>query len=159
MSKALYVLAGYDDHTESYLAGIQNSLYEKGFTGTHTKNLPQHITLGSFPTEMEETLKQQLLDVKTERFSVGFHHIGLFSRGEVLFIAPDHNRDLLALKEQFGSSENWTAHTTMLIDTPENIRQALPVVVENFAQFTGQVTSLHLYEFWPTRHILTVDLK
>ena len=52
--KALYIMAGYDDKTEKYLANIQNKLYENGYIGTHTKNLPQHITLGSFPTDKEE---------------------------------------------------------------------------------------------------------
>ena len=30
--KALYILAGYDDQTEAYLAGIQKKLYEQGFS-------------------------------------------------------------------------------------------------------------------------------
>ncbi len=53
MSKALYVLAGYDA-AESYLAGIRNKLYEAGFTGTQTKNIPMHITMGLFTTERED---------------------------------------------------------------------------------------------------------
>ena len=51
MEKALYVLAGYDDKTEEYLSNIQSKLYECGFLGTHTKNIPQHITLVSFPID------------------------------------------------------------------------------------------------------------
>jgi hypothetical protein len=43
--KFLCVMAGYDDNTENKLSDIQNKLYEKGFVGNHTKNLPQHITL------------------------------------------------------------------------------------------------------------------
>ena len=39
--KSLYILAGYDDNTEKYLAGNQNKLYEEGFSGTHTKNIPK----------------------------------------------------------------------------------------------------------------------
>lgn len=82
--KMLYVLAGYDDSTREYLSGIQQQLYAQGFCGTHTKNIPQHITLGSFPTEREEELKQQLKQLarQVQSFEVTFNHIGLFWRLE-----------------------------------------------------------------------------
>ena len=38
--KALYILAAYDDRTEERLSGIQNRLYELGFSGIQTKNIP-----------------------------------------------------------------------------------------------------------------------
>ena len=47
----------------------------------------------------------------------------------------------------------------MLIDEPENIQKAVPLVMKEFSSFNGKVTNLHLYEFWPTRHILTVHLE
>lgn len=158
--KLLYVLAGYDDATEQHLAGMQNKLYERGFTGTHTKNIPQHITLGAFPTEKESELTDLLrsLSGQGSSFAVTFNHIGIFGGARVLFVAPDPNVQLLHLKERFGDSCNWTPHTTMLIDAPETIYQALPVVMEDFAAFQGRVTTLHLYEFFPARHILSVSL-
>lgn len=158
--KSLYVLAGYDECTETHLSEIQNKLYEKGFIGTHTKNIPQHITLGSFPTSKEEELIRLLRHTaeQTAAFEVTFNHVGIFGGAKVLFIAPDTNSALLKIKELFGDSYNWTPHTTMLIDTPETIYKALPTVMENFASFSGKITSLHLYEFFPARHILTVNL-
>ncbi len=160
MSKALYVLAGYDDNTEKYLSGIQNKLYEAGFTGTQTKNIPMHTTLGSFPTDKEEELIAFLkkLSAETKAFEVTFNHVGMFGGGNVLFIAPDANHRLLDLKEKFGDSYNWAAHTTMIIDDARVVQQALPVVLEQFKAFSGKVAKLHLYEFFPTRHILSVDL-
>lgn len=153
-------MAGYDDHTEHYLAGIQKKLYAVGLTGQHTKNIPQHITLQTYPTEQEGEVVQRLQKIaaETECFDVCFSHIGIFTGGKVLFIAPDKDTDLIALKERFDPSFDWTPHTTMLIDEPENIQKALPLVMQAFASFNGKVTSLHLYEFWPTRHILTVAL-
>ncbi|MBQ7122552.1 MAG: 2'-5' RNA ligase family protein [Clostridia bacterium] len=161
VDKALYVMAGYDDDTEKYLAGIQNMLYEQGFTGVHTKNIPQHITLDSFPTEKENELIDFLekLSETTESFDIAFNHVGIFSGSKVLFIAPDSSKELFELKEKFGSIFNWTPHTTMLIDEPDAIFKALPKVLNNFLPFQGKVTTLHLYEFWPTRHILSVKLK
>ena len=76
-----------------------------------------------------------------------------------MFVAPDTNYKLLELKERFGDSYDWTPHTTMIIDDPDTIFEALPLVMKEFTAFEGKVTSLHLYEFFPTRHILTVDLE
>ena len=122
-NKALYILAGYDDPTERRLAGIQDNLYSQGFIGTHTKNIPQHITLGSFPLDQETRLVDLVRKIAktTAPFTVAFNHIGIFAGGKVLFIAPDISRALLELKERFGPSRGWTPHTTMLIDEPEII--------------------------------------
>ena len=160
-NKALYVMAGYDDKTEKYLSSIQNKLYERGFVGTHTKNLPQHITLESFPTDKELELKNLLQELSTQikPFEITFNHIGIFGGSKVLFVAPDTNCKLLELKEMFGDSYNWTPHTTMIIDNPDIIFEALPFVMNDFTAFAGKITSLHLYEFFPTRHILSVEFK
>ncbi len=156
--KFLCVMAGYDENTEKYLAVIQNKLYEAGFIGTHTKNLPQHITLGIFPIEEETelvTLVQRIAQ-ETKMFDITFSHIGIFAGSKVLFVAPDPNNSLFALKENFGSSFNWTPHTTMLIDEPNIIFDALPIVAENFSAFRGELQNIHIYEFWPTRHIMSL---
>lgn len=160
-NKFLCLMAGYDDETENHLAGIQNNLYAAGLTGQHTKNIPQHITLQTYPTEQEAELVQLLpkIAADTAAFPVCFAHIGIFTGGKVLFIAPDKDTDLIALKEKFGPSFDWVPHTTMLIDKRENILQALPLVVDAFSSFHGRVTTLHLYEFWPTRHVLSVKLR
>ena len=158
--KFLCVLAGYDDRTEELLAGLQNMLYANGFCGRHTKNIPQHITLGSFPLEEEARLASLLQNLaeKVLSFPITFNHLGIFGGAQVLFVAPDTSHELLSLKENFGSSFNWTPHTTMLIDEPEQIFAAQKLLSGYFSAFEGSVKHLHLYEFWPTRHILTVDL-
>lgn len=159
-NKILCVLVGYDGQTEEYLAGLQRSLYDRGFSGTQTRDIFMHITLGTFsPADEEMLITTMKRAAESPSFDVTFNHIGIFGGGKVLFIAPDPNRELLSLKENFGSSDNWTAHTTMLIDEPEVIFRAVPVVSEKFRAFRGRVTSLHLYEFWPTRHIFSIDLK
>jgi 2'-5' RNA ligase len=161
MDKFLCVMAGYDDNTEKQLSDIQNKLYEKGFVGKHTKDLPQHITLGTFPMNKEGEVVNLLKKVakETRQFEITFNHIGIFGGSEVLFIAPDTNYSLLKLKENFGESFNWTPHTTMLIDEAENIIRAIPIVAEYFQSFQGRVQTIHLYEFWPTRHILTISFE
>ena len=54
MSKFLCVLAGYDYNTGSKLQGIQDHLYEIGFDGVQTKDIPMHITLGTYEVTKEE---------------------------------------------------------------------------------------------------------
>lgn len=159
--KILCVLAGYDAQTEQYLAELQQSLYDRGFVGTQTKDIFMHITLGTFAPADEEMLIEQM-KVAAADFSsidVTFNHIGIFGGSRVLFAAPDPNTKLLALKECFVSSDNWTPHTTMLIDEPETIFRAAPVVANGFKAFRGRVESLHLCEFWPTRPIYSIPLK
>lgn len=160
-NKFLCLMAGYDDDTENHLAGIQKKLYDAGLIGQHTKDIPQHITLQTYPPEQEAEVGQMLRKIadETRCFDVCFAHIGIFTGGKVLFIAPDKDTALIDLKEKFGPSFDWVPHTTMLIDEPENIYKALPMVVKEFSSFRGKVTCLHLYEFWPTRHILTVNLR
>ena len=159
--KALYILAGFDSNAESYLSSMQNALYEKGFSGKHTKNIPMHITLDSFPVEMEGELIERLQAIsgETKEFDLSFSHVGIFAGARVLFVASDINKELLELKGIFGKTEGWVPHTTMIIDEPEVIMRAAPIILDGFSPFLGKVTTLHLYEFWPTRHILSVDLR
>jgi 2'-5' RNA ligase len=164
--KKLYVLGGYDNRTEAILAEMQKKLYGLGFSGVQTKNIPMHFTLGSYDTDQEEELKARLADTaKTlEAFGVSFNHVGLFRlpQNDVLFIAPEVSREMLRLKDSFRDSKdrfNWSPHTTLLIDQAEIIHKALPAVLDDFTSFEGKVTELHLYEFWPVRHILSVKLN
>ena len=163
--KLLYVLAGYDDATQEKLSAMQNKLYELGFSGMQTKNIPMHFTLGSFDVSREEELKERLirLSKSVREFAVDFNKIGLFQNPSehVLFVKPEENREMLALREHFQDNVDvfsWEAHTTLLIDKPEVIQVAQKHVLEEFRPFSGKVTTLHLYEFFPARHILSVWL-
>lgn len=163
--KALYILASYDDRTEEILSGIQNKLYDQGFSGLQTRDIPMHFTMGSYAAEQEEELKKRLEKIaETHRaFDTAFNHVGLFRlpENDVLFIAPEVSREMLALKDKFGDSRDqfsWSPHTTMLIDKPVTVQEATQFVLKEFSSFSGKVTLLHLYEFWPTRHILSVRL-
>ena len=158
--KFLCVLAGYDDETECRLSSFQNSLYDAGFTGTQTKDIPMHITVGRFPVEEEESAASLVRRAAavTQPFEVSLSHVGMFAGSQVLFVAPDGKRELLELREHFGASHGWVPHTTMLIDRPEEVYRALPVLMGAFVPSCGTVTCLHLYEFFPSRHILTVPL-
>ena len=161
----LCVLAGFDDKTEAVLSGMQDKLYGQGFSGVQTKGIPMHFTLGTYGTEREEELKERLEQIAstTKAFDVDFNHVGLFNlvQNHVLFIKPEISREMLDLKDRFRDSDDkfkWSSHSTLLIDKPEVIREALPLIINDFTAFEGKVSVIHLYEFWPARHILTVKL-
>ncbi len=158
--KLLCVMAGYDDKTEKYLSEIQEKLYEKGFRGTHTKDIPQHITIGTFDLEKEDELVNLLNNIaqKTNSFEITFNHIGVFNGSKVLFVAPDTNKNLIELKEMFDDNIDWTPHTTMLIDEPNVIFEAMPIVLDSFESFKGKIDKVYLYEFWPANEILSINL-
>ena len=163
--KALYVLAGYDDETEKRLSEIQKRLYEQGFSGVQTKDIPMHFTMGSYAPAKEAELKERLQRIAGthKAFTAEFNHVGLFRlpANDVLFVAPEVGREMLSLKDEFADSEDefsWSPHTTILIDSPEVIQKATQLVLKELPIPKGSVTVLHLYEFWPARHILSVRL-
>jgi len=159
----LCVLAQYDNGTERKLNKIQKSLVRAGFVGRQTANLPNHITLGTFELDKEHELVKRIKQVagNTHKIQTSFNNIGLFGM-EVLFIAPSVTHELLDLQKEFNNQfaygKSWAAHTTMLIDNPDVIQKALPVVSDNFTPFSGYIESISLYEFWPTRFILEEKL-
>lgn len=57
------------------------------------------------------------------------------------------------------STEYHIFYATLILDEPDTICRALPVAVKNFKPFVGTVTRLHLCAFWPTREIVSIELK
>lgn len=165
-NKFLCIMAGYDDETEKIIADKQTKLYEQGFSGVQTKDIPMHFTLGSYSLDREAELIGRLDKIEEEykAFDVSFNHIGLFRNpgNDVLFMAPEVSREMLGLKDYFLDSEDkfkWAAHTTLLIDKPDVIAEALQIVLNDLSPIEGKVEYIYLYEFWPTRHIKTIKLK
>lgn len=157
--KFLCVLAGYDEETDAHLQSLQQRLYAAGFSGTQTRGIPMHATLGYAACEDEAAMLEVMHSAaQAAPFDVTFNHIGIFGGGKVMFVAPDVSHALLFLKEHFGGSDNWTAHTTMLIDEPNVICDAATHLLREFSAFRGRIDRLHLYEFQPPRHIATVML-
>ena len=163
-NKALYLLAEFDDKTENELVKCYGILKGKGFIGKQTKDIPYHFTLGSFEADKESWLKDELkkLCSQTSCIDIRLDHIGLFGL-DVMFIEPNMNFELLTLQKRFfdncgNGCHPWTAHATILLDEPENILKALPIVVENFKPRNAQIKAVSLYEFFPTRFIEKCDL-
>ena len=161
----LCLMADLDEGVQKNMTAWYEELQKAGLTGTPTSNLPYHISLATYPLEMENEVLANVKKVASEFSQVEMHlsHIGMFAGGQVLFAAPERNPELDKLQEacQMGVPQQYpfTPHTTILIDDPEVVHAALPTFVKCFRPMTGKITRLHLCAFWPTREIAALELK
>jgi 2'-5' RNA ligase len=164
--KHVYAVLQFDAQTEMRLRGLYQALTENGFTGTQTKGIPYHITLGAFePAAEAEVVRRMQEAARTLRaFSLRLTHVDLFGLN-VLFIAPAVEQELLLLREAVascgGSAEAfpWAAHITMLMDVPDAILRAVSVLAERFEPFQATAESIGVYEFFPERRIGVYPLR
>ena len=160
----LTLMADYCEEDQQRISVWYDALQTAGFTGTQTPGLNHHISLATFPLEQEAEAVALTKRVAAEYSCVNadIRHVGVFPGGKVLFAAPDMSPELVALQQACSNGPvngyPWTPHTTMLIDTPERIGEALPVLMAAFTPIRAKITHLHLCAFWPTREILTIKL-
>jgi len=164
MDKKLYLLAELDNASQLEIKEIEKIIIENGFIGKQTKDIPYHITLCSFPVEMENFLKVLLDDLskRYKKININFRSLGLFGLN-VLFMNPNMNSELIEmynyLKENsFEKDNDLSAHTTLIIDESENILKILPKIVEKYKGLNGEIKTISLYEFFPVRFIKRIEL-
>lgn len=164
--KHLYVVAQFDAETDKRLNDLYQTLVAQGLIGTQTQGIPYHITLGTFEVEDEvgAILRAHEAARAMDAFTIRLASIGLFGLN-VLFIAPAVKQALLDLRHAVvpggGTADEfpWVAHTTLLMDEPEIIQRAIPVVAKHFTPFRATVESIGIYEFSPERRIGVYPLK
>ncbi|HPF87064.1 MAG TPA: 2'-5' RNA ligase family protein [Candidatus Limiplasma sp.] len=164
--KHIYAIAQFDAQTQQRLSALYLQLVNAGFTGTQTKGIPYHITLGTFDVADEALVasRAQAAARNARAFSIRLAFIGLFGL-DVLFLAPAVKRQLLDLHQAIvpcGDSADehpWVAHTTLLMDTPDVIRQAVSVAAQHFIPFRATVESIGVYEFFPEREVGVFPLE
>jgi len=164
LDKKLYLLAELDETSQLKIKEIEKIIIENEFIGKQTKGIPYHITLCSFTIEMENFLKDLLenLNKKFKKINIKFSSLGLFGL-KVLFMNPNMNIKLIEiynfLKENsFEKDYGLSAHTTLIIDDPENIIKILPKIVEKYEGLNGEIKYISLYEFFPVRFIKRIEL-
>ena len=165
--KHIYAIAQYDEETQQKLSALYLKLVNKGFTGTQTKGIPYHITLGTFDTADEALVvsRARAAAAAVDRFTLRLAYIGLFGLN-VLFVAPAVKAELLDLRHAIAPCSDsadefpWVAHTTLLMDDrPGAIHSAVPIVAEHFTPFRATVESIGVYEFFPERRIGVYPLR
>lgn len=164
--KRIYVLAQFDDKTQSKFAEIYGELVKRGFKGSQTPDVPYHFTLDSFETAREAEIVARAAEVaaSTDSFSIRFTHIGFFGLN-VLFLAPAMNYELLMLHDAMApeapasGAHNWAAHATVLIDEPEAIQEAAAIVTQSLSPMVARIETIGIYEFFPKRFITELKLR
>ncbi len=160
----LTLMADLDEDAQARMSAWYDALKEAGFIGKQTPGLPFHISLATFPLEKEGEAVEIMKKAAAVFSPVPVHisHMGMFAGGRVLFCAPERNPELDALHaacEKYPQKYPWTPHVTLLIDEPDTVCAALPRLVKLFSPFIANITRLHLCAFWPTREILSIQLK
>jgi len=145
MDKQLYLLAELDDDSQLKIKEIEKIILENGLVGRQTPDIPYHITLCTFPVEMEDYLKELLEKAgkKFKKIIIKCSSLGLFGLN-VLFMNPDMNSLLIELYDYVNvksleKGKDLAAHVTLLIDEPENIIKILPKIVEKNKGITGNI--------------------
>jgi 2'-5' RNA ligase len=157
--KVLSLLAIFDSATQDRLGDYYDILFQNGFIGTQTKDVPYHFTLGSRSVDYEEQMINELNIICSETpcIDISLGYIGLFGQ-RVIFVAPCMNFELQKLQNRFfddcgNGCHKWAAHATLLLDEPQAILEALPIVTEKFQPFKARIESVALYEFFPKRFV------
>jgi 2'-5' RNA ligase len=163
-TEALYLMAELDASANAVCKDYYKILTDHGLIGTQSQSIPYHITLGSYETTQEARVAAELVKAcqSARRFEIRMDHIGVFGLN-VLYIEPNTNFELLDLRKMFFEDSGigahlWTAHTTMLMDEPDTILRALPVLAKAFTPFTAHIERLSLYAFFPSRLIQIGEL-
>lgn len=161
----LYLLAQFDPRTNRRFARMDQKLCGAGLAGEQTRGIPPHFSLASFEIErLDEVpdLLERCADVR--RFAVEFSHLGLFSGGRVLFLAPSQSKELISLYERVNEKSLWAgepfaAHATLYIGPENTALKALSLAAEGFKPFRATVERVSLYAFFPARLIGSTDLR
>ena len=80
----LCLMADLDEGVQKNMTAWYEELQKEGFTGTQTPDLPYHISLATYPLEMENEVLANVKKVASEFSQVEVHlsHIGMFAGGQ-----------------------------------------------------------------------------
>ena len=112
-------MALLDDSTQQLLQQLQNELEERYGTDTKTKDIPYHITLGSYPVEQTDEIVSRIIAVaeRSESFPVKLKGLGHFGN-MVRYVSPEIDEVLRELHMYFDSDyangySDWVPHVTV----------------------------------------------
>jgi len=162
--KFLTVMAVLDDDTQSAMSKIQQAIKNKISEGTQTTGIPFHITLGSYPTDMEDELVCAIDKVvsELEEFSIEFAGYNDFGN-RVLFLEPNIPCELLTLRKEFecdyAEGFDWVPHATLFCGEEHEIAMAKAILDELDLPKRAKIVAIELGEFFPPRKIVRKEFR
>jgi 2'-5' RNA ligase len=177
MDKVFYAVIGLlDDSSQSMIYEMWKSLEKNGLRSKVVADgLPPHITLAVY-----EDISEDLVLSWVEKFSsneyqqpIIFNHIGIFFE-QTIFIAPRVSEELLLFHKRFHSnlegyhgqtgwlytplSNQWVPHVTIMHNSSEENKAAIPLVMKEFKTIKGRIDSLAVYKFYPADEVSVFPL-
>lgn len=161
--KFITVMAILDDDTQVMLRNIQKDFERLYGLDMKTKDIPFHITLGSYAVEETSEIVARIQKVaeQTEKVYVEFNGIKHFGN-VVRYIEPEISEELLNLHMHFDSDyangySEWMPHITLYrhsepseLKVPEEIIQKMEKVTH------ASIVGIELGEFFPMKKISRV---
>lgn len=158
--KFITVMAVLDDRTQEIMESMAKELLSQYGPDKKTKNIPYHISLGSYAPEDAEMIVERIRQVakETKPFEIkllGLNHFG----NKVRFLEPELSEDLMNLHLHFDSDyangyPGWMPHATVYIhEEPREIEVSKELAEKMESVKTAKVVGIELGEFFPARFI------
>ena len=161
--KFITVMAILDDHTQAVFQGIQEELESKYGIDTKTRDIPYHITLGSYAVEDTQTIVDRIIEVAKRQKAFPIQFAGVTHFGNVVrFAEPVISAELLALHSHFDNDyangyPDWMPHATLYMHSePTEIDMAEEMIAKVTGLSEAKIVGIELGEFWPTKKIIRV---
>lgn len=144
----LVVLGVLDEKAQQYLSQFQNLFDKTNLVGCHSRDIPYHVTLGSYAVFDKQNLVYRLDTYCGKQFVLRYNKIGIFPNS-VVFAEPDVNSNLMQAHQSFDNNYAdgypYFAHTTLFIGDERTYNDALKLSTNLFKPFVATVVELRLY--------------
>ena len=158
--KFLTVYAVLDDESQKALTELQNQILKNFPNGTQTMGIPFHISLGSFPIDMEEELIERMKKLQNQMKPSSIELVGMdHFNYQVIFIKPKLTEELktlhLAFQGNYSDGFSWVPHITLYCGKEEEGKE----IINQFSvsKRTAKIIGIEMGEFFPTRIIEKID--
>ena len=162
--KFLTVMAVLDEETQQALGVIQEAIIEKFGEGTQTMDIPFHITLGSYPVDELERIKDRISVVaqKYQPFHLELVKYNSFGN-KVFFMEPRVTKELMELRKYFEYDEahgyNWVPHVTLWMGDEDKVSSIKEKYCLLDKVISAHVVGIELGKFFPAEKITRIMFK
>lgn len=159
--KFITVMAILDDKTQKIMESMAKDMLQQYGPDVKTKDIPYHISLGSYAPEDAEAIVARIRQVakETKPFEIkllGLNHFG----NKVRFLEPELSEELRNLHLYFDSDyangyPGWMPHATIYIhEEPQEIEISEELKEKINSVKTAKVVGIELGEFFPAKFIV-----